>query len=226
MGRLGDVLARTILRWGSGAAATIPQPFPQRFLHVGCGRARREEVAPGFRSTDWQEVRLDIDPAVAPDIVGSMLEMSSVPDGSFEGLFSSHNLEHLYPHEVPIALAEFRRVLKPDGIAVITCPDLQSVARLIADDRLDEPAYLSPAGPIAPMDIVYGHRPQLASGNLYMAHRGGFTLKTIVQAVREAGFRSVAGRRREDRLDLWLLACPSLLDVAAIESLVAVHFPE
>jgi hypothetical protein len=55
---------------------------------------------------------------------------------------------------------------------------------------------------------------------------GGFTLKTIVQAVRAAGFRSVAGRRREDQLDLWLLACPSLLDVPAIESLVAAHFPE
>lgn len=197
-----------------------------RFLHVGCGGARREDVGPGFRPADWEEVRLDIDPAVSPDIVGSMLDMSAVAEGEFDGLFSSHNLEHLYPHEVPVALAEFRRVLRPDGIAVITCPDLQSVARLIADDRLDEPAYLSPAGPITPLDILYGHRPRLAAGNLYMAHRGGFTLKTMIQVVRDAGFRSVAGRRREHQLDLWVLACPSLLDRADIESLVAVHFPE
>ena len=31
-----------------------------------------------------------------------------------------------------------------------------------ADDKLLEPAYHAPAGPIAPLDILYGHRPALA----------------------------------------------------------------
>lgn len=86
-------------------------------------------------------------------------------------MFSSHNIEHLYPREVPVALAEFLRVLKPYGIAVITCPDLESVCALIAEDKLSEVAYTSPAGPIAPIEILYGLRSSMARGNLYMSHR-------------------------------------------------------
>ena len=107
---------------------------------------------------------MDIDPGVDPDIVGTMTDMAAVPTASVDAVFSSHNIEHLYSHEVPVALGEFIRVLRPDGFAVITCPDLQSVARLIAEDKLIETAYVSPAGPIAPLDIVYGYRPALAAG--------------------------------------------------------------
>jgi predicted SAM-dependent methyltransferase len=115
------------------------------FLHVGCGPSRKNQTTPGFNSADWLETRLDIDANVQPDVIGSMTDMSAVASASMDGLFSSHNIEHLYPHEVPIALAEFLRVLKADGFAVITCPDLQSVCKLIAQDQLTEPAYDSPA---------------------------------------------------------------------------------
>ena len=98
------------------------------FLHIGCGQKRKNQTTPGFNSPDWQEIRFDIDPAVAPDIHGTMLDMSAVQSSSMDALFSSHNIEHLYPHEVPVALAEFRRVLKPEGFAVITCPDRKSVS--------------------------------------------------------------------------------------------------
>jgi hypothetical protein len=52
-----------------------------------------------------------------------------------------------------VALQEFLRVPKPEGFAVITCPDLQSVCALVAEDKLTDAAYDSPAGPIAPLDI-------------------------------------------------------------------------
>ena len=70
-----------------------------------------------------------------------------------------------------------RRVLDESGVLVLTCPDLQSVAQLVADDKLLEPAYHAPAGPIAPLDILYGHRPAMAAGNLFMAQgiAGHFT---------------------------------------------------
>lgn len=139
------------------------------FLHVGCGPKRKDQTTRGFNSPDWQELRLDIDQSVAPDIVGTMTDMSAVASKSVDAVYSSHNIEHLYPHEVPVALAEFLRVLKPNGFFVVTCPDLQSVCKLIADDKLTEAAYTSPAGPIAPLDILYGHRPAMARGNLYMA---------------------------------------------------------
>lgn len=108
--------------------------------------------------------------SIAPK-VGTMTDMASVASESGDAIFSSHNIEHLYPHEVPVALAEFLRVLKPNGFAVITCPDLQAVCALVAEDKLTEPAYTSPAGPITPLDILYGLRSSMQKGNLYMAHR-------------------------------------------------------
>jgi len=149
------------------------------------------------------ETRLDIDPDVKPDIVASMTDMSMVAPAQFDAIFSSHNLEHLYPHDVPKALAEFRRVLKPTGFALIMVPDLQRVAELIAADKLDEPAYMSPSGPICPIDMLYGFRKSLAAGNLYMAHRMGFTKKTLSQHLLRAGFAAVGAQR--DGFDLFAL---------------------
>lgn len=196
------------------------------FLHVGCGQNRKDRTTVGFNTPEWHEQRLDIDESVNPDIVGTMTNMSAVPDVSVDAIYSSHNIEHLYPHEVPVALAEFKRVLKPDGIVVITCPDLQSVCALVAQDKLTDPAYTSPAGPIAPLDILYGHRPAMARGNLFMAHRCGFTQKVLTGTLQSCGFVAVAAKRREHPYyDLWALATARPLEEAELRTLALTHFP-
>jgi SAM-dependent methyltransferase len=196
------------------------------FLHIGCGSKKKDQTTRGFNTQGWQEVRLDIDPSVNPDITGTMLDMSAVEDASMDAVFSSHNIEHLYPHEVPVALKEFIRVLKPDGFAVITCPDLQSVCALIAEDKLTEAAYTSPAGPIAPLDILYGHRPSLARGNLFMAHRCGFTKKVLVGTLQAHGFASIASfTRGNPGYDIWAVATKQTKDESAIRALASAHFP-
>ncbi len=196
------------------------------FLHIGCGTKRKDQTTPGFNTPAWQELRLDIDAAVVPDLVGSMTDMAAVADGSVDAIFSSHNLEHLYPHEVPLALQEFLRVLTLEGFAVITCPDLRSVCQLVAEDKLTEPAYLSPAGPIAPIDILYGHRPSLARGNLYMAHRCGFTQRVLVGTLQAAGFAVIASKARgAPYFDLWALASKGPRSQEEMLQLAGIHFP-
>lgn len=196
------------------------------FLHVGCGPKHKNQTTKAFNTDAWQELRLDIDESVKPDIVGTMLDMSAVEDASVDAVFSSHNIEHLYPHEVPKALAEFRRVLKPEGFLVITCPDLQSVAALIAEDKLTEAAYTAPAGPITPIDILYGHRPQLAAGNLYMAHRCGFTKRVLMATLQQAGFSTIAAKcRLAPYFDIWAVAFCQETDEAITRQLAASHFP-
>lgn len=184
-----------------------PAMTSKTILHVGPGhRENGAKLPPVFHTPEWREIRLDIDPGNEPDIVGSMLDMAAVPSESVDAVYSAHNIEHVYAHEVPTVLGEFLRVLKPEGFLVVTCPDLQSVCALVAQDRLADTAYQSSAGPITPLDILYGHGPALAAGYHYMAHKCGFTLKTLQAALQGAGFKTIAGARRPAALDLWLVA--------------------
>lgn len=165
-------------------------------LHVGSGPENPRKVPQQYKETSWREVRFDIDPEVSPHVVGDMRDMKAVKTGFADALISSHNLEHLYAHEVPLALGEFFRTLKPGGHALVSCPDLQSVAEQIAKGNLTNPVYSSPAGQVAPLDILYGFRPLLAKGNSFMAHRTGFTAQTLGQALVEAGFVNIKIKRR------------------------------
>lgn len=197
------------------------------FLHVGCGGKSQQQTTRGFAAVDeWTELRFDIDPNVQPDIQGTILDMSGVEDGSVDAVFSSHNIEHVYPHEVPVALQEFIRTLNDDGFLILTCPDLQSVAALIADDKLTQAAYDSPAGPITPLDILYGHRGSMAAGNLFMAHRCGFT-KTVLEAtLLAAGFVSVGTLSRGHPFyDLWAIGSKRERTETELHDLAKAHLP-
>ena len=175
------------------------------FLHVGCGPQYKSQIK-GFDNENWREIRFDIDEKVNPDIVGTLLDMSAVEAESVDAIYSSHNIEHVFPHEVPIVLREFHRVLKDDGMVVLVCPDLQSVCEAVVDDKLLQPLYESPAGPISPIDILYGHRPAIARGNEYMAHKGGFTYSVLNDAFIEAGFKMNYGGRNPDRWELFIIS--------------------
>jgi SAM-dependent methyltransferase len=174
-------------------------------LNVGCGYPLRQKLHRHFHGPEWREIRLDLDPAVRPDIVCSITDMSPVAAASVDAIWSSHNLEHLQRHEVPLALTEFVRVLKPSGFLMLTLPDLQKVARLVVEDQLEDQAYTSASGPITALDMIFGHTASLARGNSFMAHRTGFTARTLQKVLTEAGFVEITVRRGS-AFDLWATA--------------------
>ena len=205
------------------STTAAPESSVPAFLHVGCG-PKHKDCTP-FASENWREIRLDIDPAVQPDVIGTMTEMQAVVDASVDAVFSSHNIEHLYPHEVSIALAEFHRVLKPNGFVLLTCPDLQSVCARVANDQLTDAAYQSGMGPITPLDILYGHRASMKAGNLYMAHRCGFTKKVLASTLSLAGF-DVGVKARPANYDLWAVGLKPLADNSGrLKQLCKIYFP-
>ena len=183
--------------------------YRKRVLHVGCGPLAAQKLHETFRGTDWEEVRLDINPGTNPDIVASITDMPVVASGSFDAVYSSHNLEHLAPHELPTALGEFYRVLKPEGFALITLPDLQQAAEYIAAGKAEEAVLMTNKGPITPLDILYGFRPFLAT-NPFMAHRFGYTADTLRTALNAAGFAHVSVER-DGEFNLWAVASPTAL---------------
>jgi len=198
----------------------------KKFLHVGCGPAKKADTTAGFNNDDWQEIRFDIDPSCKPDIIGTIVDMSAVADKSVDAIFSSHNIEHVFAHEVGHVLSEFRPVLADDGFVVLTCPDLQSVCEVVAADRLLEPIFQSPAGPVAPLDVLYGLRSSIAAGNHYMAHKCGFTFSVLYKLFLDSGFKGVYGGRRPQDFDLWLVAWKLAKTESEMAALARPYLPQ
>lgn len=146
----------------------------KRLLNVGGGTTALPE-----KFNEFEVTTLDIDPSTQPDIVASMTDMGDI--GSYDVVWCSHALEHIYPHEVNKALSEFLRVLEPGGHAIIFVPDLEG---LKADES---PLYIDPTGPVTGLDLIYGHRVAMQD-SIHMAHHTGFVANTLTSALIKAGF--------------------------------------
>lgn len=189
--------ASRLSRRRQGATAFAAPAGTKVVLHVGCGPRDHVSLHESFRGPEWHEVRLDVDPGVKPDVVASVTDMSPVPDRSVDAVYSHHNIEHVFAHEVPLVLREFLRVLRPRGEVLIATPDLQGIAEAIAAGRLETTLYRAEAGDISALDVVYGLRSDIADGREYMAHRTGFTLRTLARKLSQAGFAEVQVARQE-----------------------------
>ncbi len=202
--------------------ANSAAPIIRYVLNVGSGPRTNRHLHPIFSEPQWRETRLDVDPAARPDLVGSIVNLNSVvPTGAVDAIWSSHILEHLYHHEIPLALAEYLRVLKPDGFALITSPDLESVTSLLLQHGLDHVVYTSPMGPITPRDMLFGHSNSISRGHQFMAHNTGFTCASLGDRLVEAGFSLVLVKR--DKLDLWALALKQNSDKETIQRQLNAH---
>jgi SAM-dependent methyltransferase len=165
--------------------SAILAPLSGVVLHVGCGTAPLPQ-----RFAACQELRLDIDERVKPDIVGSITDIPLV-NGTCDLVYSSHNIEHLAEHEVPMALSEFYRVLKRGGRVEIECPDVQSVAEAIPKIGLEGTLYTAPCGPVRPKDVLFGLQSAVAAGNDFYAHKTAFTKESLEASLAKAQFRDV-----------------------------------
>lgn len=188
----------------------------KRVLNVGSGPRPIGKMNAVFDPAGWQEIRIDLDPRVEPDFVGSMIDMREhFAPRTFDGIWCSHSLEHLHAHEIPLALKEFRRILRDDGFALLSCPDLETVMTLFLEHGSDHVVYQSAAGPITPLDMMFGHGPSIASGNLHMAHRSGLTAERLGGLLLSAGFAEAITKRQA--FDLWGLALTENADRQAIQ---------
>ena len=196
---MADSVGGSVGSSGSGGIAA------RRVLNVGSGPYDPTRLHPAFRNQGWIEVRYDIDKRLKPDIVGSIVHLEAVESATFDAIWCAHNLEHLHTHEVSKALLEFRRVLKPDGFALITTPDLEAIAELVCGGRLEEVAYHSPAGPITALDMLYGLSAAIERGNHFMCHNTGFTTERLGRLLVDSNFAEGLVKRGSS-YDLWALA--------------------
>ncbi|MDP6775759.1 MAG: methyltransferase domain-containing protein, partial [Candidatus Latescibacteria bacterium] len=135
-------------------------------LNLGCGEDRRE----GYINVDAFVATADL----KMDIFD--LEFG---DESVDEILSSHMLEHLSKHEVPRALSEWCRVLRPGGCLKLNLPDLEWAAQQwLATPEKDRWGW--------PLDTIFGL--QTHPGEY---HRTGFTVARIEQLLAHAGFTGI-----------------------------------
>jgi hypothetical protein len=65
----------------------------------------------------------------------------------------------------------------------------------------------------------------MASGNLFMAHKTGFTVRSMQRAISESGFQESVVKKG-DTFDLWVLAYPEPAPAERIEADRAACFPK
>jgi hypothetical protein len=232
--QLRDVMRRSPLMDGPAFAKDLTQileslmrahersaaaPVRGRVLCVGSAPTGGETGLPAcFQGDDWQEVQ--------PEVPGGPLDVGRLADESLDAVYAAHHFEHLYAHEVEQGLADILRVLKPTGFLLVTCPDLQAAAQQIASDKLTEAVYQSPAGPITPLDILYGFRPALAKGELQRTHKCGFTETALLGTLQQAGFATVATIRHAKTFELSAIATKQGLSDVAIRALALRYLRE
>ena len=158
-----------------------------KVLNVGGGSRTLPEEFYG-----WHQDLLDIDPSVSPDICCSAVDLFHLPPKTYDAINCSHNLEHVYRHEVPRVLIGFRHVLKDDGFAKIDVPNLGTAMEGAIKHGLEAIWYYGANGvPITYHDVIYGWSIQVGLGNEFYAHKTGFTETSLFNALLMAGFQDV-----------------------------------
>ena len=145
----------------------LPDRIPVR-LNLGCGYDKRA----GFLNVDLQDFH-------EPDLVADITALSQLPSGHFELIVAQDVLEHLERERVPTALAEWSRLLAPEGVLELRVPSLFDLFLMLA-----APENRSAEGAAKVNHLLYGT--QAYSGDYHLT---GFTAELLEDLLTKAGLQ-------------------------------------
>jgi predicted SAM-dependent methyltransferase len=166
----------------------------------------------GWERRDGWKI-LDIQASHNADFIGNCQDLSQFDTGSVTEIYASHIYEHLnYNEELPRALAEAFRVLKPGGLMRIGVPDLEALARLILDKRI------SLEERFEVQRMIFG-----GQTDDHDYHKVGLTFDFLKGFLERAGFRGIQRIRYfdlfQDATALIVHNVPISLNVSAMKPL-------
>jgi hypothetical protein len=160
----------------------------RKLLNVG-GNSKKIGLSKVYDG--WEQVLLDIDPSVRPDIVCDARDLFSLQPGFYDVIYCSHNLEHYYPHEIPKVLQGFKHLINSCGAVDIHVPDIGELMKIVVQNNMDinDFLYESNTGPITVHDVLFGYHVELEkTGNDFFAHKTGFSMQGIEKVLHMNGF--------------------------------------
>lgn len=196
MSLLVELLKDIFSKRDTEQAIDIPTRL-KKILNVGGGN---KSIPIPSHYSGWQHDLLDIDPRDNPDIVCDARKLATLPGGSYDAIYCSHNLEHYYRHDGLTVVKGFFHMLHEHGFAEIRVPDIAQVISLLVEKQLglDDLLYESAAGPITAHDVIYGWQTEIkSSGQDFYAHKTGFTAESLAKMLAEGGFHKIYFRNDE-----------------------------
>lgn len=150
---------------------------------------RRLHIGGNVRVEGWEV--LNANPAPYVDHVCNANSLPQFPDNTFAEIYASHVVEHFdYNGELIDTLREWHRILEPEGMILISVPDLDILASFMLDkDRLtiDERFFV--------MRMIFGgHIDQ------YDYHLVGLNEEFLTEYLLAAGYVNI---KRVDELGLF-----------------------
>jgi len=143
----------------------ITDPLPRK-LNLGCGFDYRE----GWLNVDLQSMH-------DPDLIADVTALPMLDGGAFEEILAQDVLEHFERAKTGVALAEWSRLLRPNGVLQLRVPSLFGMFELLArPDRRD------PEQAEEVIHLMYGT--QAYTGDYHLA---GFTAATLARHLTNAG---------------------------------------
>ena len=134
----------------------------RRILDIGCGNG--DMLA--FFATSNDVIGMDVRAQVRPELhalphVVARSEQLPFADGSFDVVLSHHVIEHVDDHDLHVS--EMRRVLRPDGLAYLGTPNLDSpfMRGHVGNPMLAKPDHYhceTRLGRLAPSPVLYALR--------------------------------------------------------------------
>jgi predicted SAM-dependent methyltransferase len=150
----------------------------KRVLEVGCGRS---DFVPTY-FVDYEWVRLDIDPAVEPDIVHNIHDpLPEEHQNAYDDVFCSHMLEHIDRNKIGTVMRNMVSALKVGGKLWITVPAMEWAAEQIIQGNETMAVQLT----------IFG-----GQQNEWDYHRVGFTMNALHVLYKGLGL-TVVGSLRE-----------------------------
>lgn len=158
----------------------------KRLLNVGCGGNTHPEF-----------VNLDYAWRPGMDVCWDITRGIPLDDGSMDGIYSEHCLEHIEHEQCVVVLREFFRVLVPGGVVRIVVPHGGLYLDLYAKARSGSPVSFPYVGPEGERDRLedsrYGFTPMMAVNRIFRGygHLFAYDYDTLAGFLAAAGFSDI-----------------------------------
>jgi len=152
-------------------------------LNVGCGTDYKRGWINIDNNTDNNIEKLDLN--------WDLRNPLPFPENSVDFIFNEHFVEHLTVEEARASLADFKRVLKPNGVMRIAMPDLEVAVQQYLDKNWKERPFIKRYG----LEFVETRAELLNMGMRWWDHKWLYDWEELARRLKEVGFKSTRIRK-------------------------------